>query len=79
MRIVRDLAAVVAAALILASGVDVPTAARAGLRFSTKPEAIPKDLEPNWASQGRAHELINQMEMIVVLGTSSPEGARSGE
>lgn len=69
-----------AAALALASCAGLPTAKQAGLHLPTERETLPAGLELQWASQGRAHELLNPVEMVVVLsGGSNPMPADEWE
>jgi hypothetical protein len=58
--------AVAALALASCMTISLPTAVQAGLRFDTKPEAIPANIE--WTNIGKAHELINIKELVVVVG-----------
>ncbi|MEI8094208.1 MAG: hypothetical protein WCG80_08360, partial [Spirochaetales bacterium] len=51
--------------------ISMPTAAEAGIRFETKAEPLPADLE--WGHRAVAHELINAKEIVVVVsGGSNP-------
>jgi len=61
--------ATVAAALVSCMTISLPTAAQAGLRFNTTPEAVPADIV--WTHVGKAHELISVKELIVVVGGGS--------
>ena len=73
MRAVRRFLAIAGAAAALAScmTVSLPTAAQAGLRFDTRPEGIPANIE--WKHVGQAHELISVKELVVVVsGGANP-------
>jgi len=61
------LAAAAAALLCLASCITIslPTAAQAGLRFETRQEAVPANIE--WKHVGQAHELISVKELVVIV------------
>ncbi len=49
--------------------VSMPTAAEAGIRFETRAEPLPADLE--WGTRAVAHELINAKELLVVVSGGS--------
>jgi hypothetical protein len=75
MSIFKALFSVVAFAVALSLSscltVSMPTAAQAGIRFETKAEPLPADLE--WGHRAVAHELINAKEIVVVVsGGSNP-------
>ncbi len=49
--------------------ISMPTAAEAGIRFETKAEPLPADLE--WGKRAVAHEIINTNELLVVVSGGS--------
>ncbi len=65
MRRVFVFLSTVGAALSLVSCISFPTAREAGLKLTTIPMELPESLD--WATRGRAHELIEVNERLVVV------------
>ena len=58
-------AALLSAALALSSCASLPTSAQAKIHFQTKATDLPSNLE--WNHIGKAHELINIRELVIVV------------